>query len=265
MTQLMQVLNDCKTNGRKALIVYITAGYPDYQTTVAAVLAAAAAGADVVEIGMPFSDPMADGPVIQKAATAALKAGATTEQTLKAIREIRKTSTIPLVIMTYINIVLQYGKAKFINNFSAAGIDGLIIPDMPIEECDILQAECNETKLNLIQLAAPTSTAQRIGKICAKASGFIYCVSNTGVTGVRSVDYSSIGDVIKIIRQHSNLPTAIGFGIGSPEAACQAAQYADAVIVGSAVVQRLTDGGVPAVGNFVAEIRHVLDKEGKKY
>lgn len=265
MTQLMKVLNDCKTNGRKALIVYITAGFPDYQTTVEAVLTAAAAGADVVEIGMPFSDPMADGPVIQKAATEALKAGATTEQTLNAICEIRKTSTIPLAIMTYINIVLQYGKAKFINDFSAAGIDGLIVPDMPIEECDILQSDCDEAKLNLIQLIAPTSTPQRIGAICAKANGFVYCVSNTGVTGVRNIDYSSIGKVIEIVRRQTATPVAIGFGIGSPEAACQAAQYADGVIVGSAVVQRLMDGGVPAVGEFVGKIRQALDKEGERY
>lgn len=263
MTQLLQALNNRKAVNGKGLIVYVTAGYPNYETTLQAVLAAAEAGADVIEIGMPFSDPMADGPIIQKAATEALKAGATTLNTLKLIKKIREHSQIPLVVMTYINSVLQYGILKFATDFVEAGLCGLIIPDLPLEESGIVEPVCRENGLNFIQFIAPTSTEERILTTCGKADGFLYCISSTGVTGIRDIDYSVIGEVIQKVRNYTDVPVAIGFGIGSSQAACAAAQYADAVIIGSAVVQRLMTEGVGAVREFVETIRKALDEGGE--
>jgi len=262
LTKLGQTLNNLKAAGRKGLIVYITAGCPDYPASLAAVLAAAAAGADVVEVGMPFSDPLADGPVIQKAAAFALKAGATTAKTLDMIRQIGRQSAVPLAVMTYTNTVLQYDAAKFARDFAAAGACGLIVPDMPFEESGMLAPACAANGLDLIQFIAPTSTASRIAAICQKASGFLYLISNTGVTGVRDISYSSLEGTISAVRQHTAVPVAIGFGIGSPEAARAAARHADAVIVGSAVVERLMSGGAGAVGEFVAALRRALDERG---
>lgn len=261
--KLAKVLECLQNANRKGLVVYFTAGCPDYETTAKAVLAAVTAGADVIEIGMPFSDPMADGPVIQKAATQALKAGATTGNTLELIRQIRQHSQVPLVVMTYVNTVLQYGVEHFARDFSEAGVDGIIVPDLPIEESGLIEAACRQNSLDTIQLVAPTSTGERIAVICEKTSGFLYCVSSTGVTGIRDIDYRPVGEVIRKVRDHSSIPVAIGFGIGSPQAACMAAQYADAVIVGSAVMQRLMDEGVQSVSEFVGAVRKALDAGGE--
>ncbi|MCX7780994.1 MAG: tryptophan synthase subunit alpha [Negativicutes bacterium] len=262
MTKITAALNKQKENGSKGLIVYLTAGYPDYETAFRAVLAASEAGADAIEIGMPFSDPLADGPIIQKAAAAALKGGATTAKTRSFIERIRRYSPIPLAVMTYINTVLQYGSEEFVRDFSAAGIEGLIIPDLPIEESGSVEPVCRKYGLDLIKFVAPTSTEDRIASIGRQAAGFLYCISVAGVTGVRDVDYSAIGEVVQQARRYSNIPAAIGFGIGSPQAACRAAQHADAVIVGSAVIERLMTGGVDAVREFVETIRQALDGRG---
>jgi tryptophan synthase alpha chain len=261
--KLAIVLESLQNANRKGLVVYFTAGCPDYKTTAKAVLAAVTAGADVIEIGMPFSDPMADGPVIQKAATQALKAGATTGNTLELIRQIRQHSQVPLVVMTYVNTVLQYGVDRFARDFSEAGVDGIIVPDLPIEESGLIEAACRQNSLDTIQLVAPTSTGERIAAICEKTGGFLYCVSSTGVTGIRDIDYRPVSEVIRTVRDYSSIPVAIGFGIGSPQAACTAAQYADAVIVGSAVMQRLMDEGVQSVSEFVGAVRKALDAGGE--
>ena len=263
MSRLKNTFDSLKASGQKGLIIYITAGYPNFAVTVEAVLAAEKAGANVVELGIPFSDPMADGPIIQQAATEALKAGATTAKALIAIKEIRAQSSIALAAMTYYNIVLQYGVEKFVRDFSAAGLDGLIIPDLPIEESAELEHACRQGGIDLVQFIAPTSTEERIVTSCSRASGFIYCVSNTGVTGVREVDYSQVGSVIEVARKNTQLPVAIGFGIGTPQAAKIAAQYADAVIVGSAVVTKLTNEGVGGVSALIADIRKALDSGTK--
>lgn len=260
MSRLTDRLMELKTEGRKGLIVYLTAGYPAMAVTLDAVLAAEAAGADIVEIGLPFSDPIADGPVIQKAATEALKAGATTAKALELIRQIRDRTTLPLAAMTYVNTILSYGPAKFIRDFKAAGLDGVIVPDLPPEEAGLLLSHCEEAGVDLIQFVAPTSTAERIKAVCRTAGGFIYCISSTGVTGVRAVDYRPIAAAIDIVRENTAVPMAIGFGIGGPEAACEAARFADAVIVGSAVVERLGAGGVDGVRELVGSIRRGLDK-----
>jgi tryptophan synthase alpha chain len=261
MSNLSKKLQGLKASGRKGLIVYITAGYPDYAATLETALAMEEEGADVIEIGIPFSDPIADGPVIQHAATLALKAGATTAKSVDLIKEIRQKSKVPLVIMTYVNSILGYGIEKFITSFAKAGINGIIVPDLPIEESGLLEDICRKEGIDLIQLIAPTSTTTRINTICQKASGFLYCVSNTGVTGVRNIDYGQIGSIIKSARQVTDIPMAIGFGIGTPEGAAAAAQYADAVIVGSAILEKLTNEGIYGVRGLVRSIRERLDKE----
>jgi tryptophan synthase alpha chain len=261
MSRLTDRLTELQAQGRKGLIVYLTAGYPAMTATLDAVLAVEAAGADIVEIGIPFSDPIADGPVIQKVATEALKAGATTAKILELIRQIRRRSTIPLAVMTYVNTILSYGPAQFIRDFKEAGLDGVIVPDLPPEEAGLLQGGCEAAGLDLIKFVAPTSTAERIKTICKTAGGFIYCISSTGVTGVRAVDYRPIAAAIQVVRQNTGVPVAIGFGIGGPEAACEAAKHADAVIVGSAIVERLGTGGVDGVRELVLSIRRGLDKE----
>jgi len=198
--------------------------------------------------------------VIQKAATLALAAGATTGKTLELIRKIRQTSAIPLAVMTYVNTILHYGVDKFVNDFAQAGIDGIIVPDLPAEEAGLLQQPCLTAGLDLIHFAAPTTTANRIEQVCRQASGFIYCISNTGVTGVRQVDYHAIAQVIKAVRRTTSVPLAIGFGIGTGESAHAAAQYADAVIVGSAVITALGESGVTGVRDLIQTIRQGLDK-----
>lgn len=260
MSRITKVLTDLKEKGRKGLIVYLTASCPDYQTTLAAVEAIEKAGADIIEIGIPFSDPMADGPVIQKAATLALRSGATTAKTKQMIERIRDKSELPLVVMTYINTILNAGLEQFVQGFAASGIDGIIVPDMPVEESEVLDEVCRQAGVDLIHFVAPTTTQERIDIISKKAGGFVYCVSNTGVTGVRSVDYTEIGAVIEQVRKKTTVPTAIGFGIGSKKTACTAARHCDAVIIGSAVMQRLMDGGVDEAAGFIRDIRRALDE-----
>jgi tryptophan synthase alpha chain len=265
MSNLSEKLQGLKASGRKGLVVYLTAGYPDYKATLETALAMEEEGADVIEIGIPFSDPIADGPVIQKAATLALKAGATTTKSIELIKEIRKASTIPLVVMTYVNSILGYGMEKFITSFAQAGINGIIVPDLPLEESGLLEDLCKEQGIDLIQLIAPTSTKDRIDRIAKKAEGFLYCVSNTGVTGGQHANYEQIGSVIESARQVADIPMAIGFGIGTPEGALAAARYADAVIVGSAILEKLAHEGIDGVRGLVRAIRVQLDKESGRY
>ena len=260
MSRIAERFQKLKAEGRKGFIAYVTAGYPDALGTVQAVQVLEAAGADVIELGIPFSDPMADGPVIQKAATLALKAGITTPKVLEIVRSIRQTSQVPLVVMTYINTILNVGVEKFVRSFADAGLDGLIVPDMPLEESGLLAKYCAQVGIDLIQLVAPTSPKERLVAICQKAQGFVYCVSNTGVTGVREVDFSQIGKVIDIVRAVTNVPPAIGFGIGNALGAQEAAKHADAVIVGSAIMQRLMDEGIDCVSTFARSIRQALDE-----
>ncbi len=248
--------------GRKGLIVYLTAGCPDLAATREAARAAFAAGADIVEIGIPFSDPIADGPVIQKAAAEALKGGLKTAAVLDAAGEI--TAAGPVALMTYINTILQFGPERFVAAAAAKGAAGVIVPDLPLEEAAPLQDICRRHNLDLIKFIAPTSPPERIARICAQAEGFLYCVSTTGVTGVRAVDYSLLAPLIAAARQATAVPVAIGFGIGSPEAAVAAAAHADAVIVGSAVVERLATSGPTAVGQLVAALRRALDGAGER-
>lgn len=259
MSRISQTFARLKQSGKKGLIIYLTAGYPDMKTTLEAALAAEAAGADLIEIGIPFSDPMADGPVIQKASSLALQQGATTGKALDLLGRIREKSATPLAAMTYINPVLHYGIGNFLTNAAAAGMDGIIVPDLPLEEGDLLEAPCKMAGIDLIQFVAPTTSEQRMQTIGQKAAGFLYCISTTGVTGVRQLDFRQIGGTITSVRRYADIPVAIGFGIGSPQAACDAAQYADAVIVGSAVMQALMDNGIAGMQTLIRSIRQGLD------
>lgn len=216
-------------------------------------------GADIIELGIPFSDPMADGPVIQEAAQQALTAGATTAKVLQLVGLIRQETDIPVLAMTYVNTVLQYGPAKFIADFSTAGLDGVIVPDLPAEEAGLLQEHCSND-FAVIQFIAPTTDPDRAAAICRIAAGFIYCISNTGVTGVRQVDYTQIGALLDSARQHTAVPLAIGFGIGDAQSAKDAAAHADAVIVGSAVMKKLMTEGIAGMGELIAAIRQGLDE-----
>lgn len=263
MSRITETFKTLRQTGRKGLIVYITGGYPDFEATLTAVLAAEEAGADIIEIGIPFSDPMADGPVIQKVASYALKAGATTAKAVELVKCLREKTNIPLLVMTYINPILQYGVEAFMQDFAKAGLDGIIVPDVPMEEAAILEQPCKQTGMDFIQFVAPTTNRERIAAISKQATGFIYCVSTTGVTGVREVDYSQIGTTMQVTKEYSDTPLAIGFGIGSPEAARKASVYGDAVIVGSAVMQKLKDEGINGVRTLVQSIRQGLD-EGRE-
>lgn len=259
MTRLDDTLARLNKAGKKALFIYITAGAPDFESTVAAVKAAEEAGADVIELGIPFSDPIADGPVIQEAATIAIRNGATMRKVLDLVKKLREFTEIPLIGMGYINNMLNFGIAEFIEEFKAAGLDGIIVPDMPHEESKEMAKLCKAADFHLIEFVTPNTVPSRIEETCLSATGFIYCVSVNGVTGVRDIDYGQINEVVKLVRKQTKVPLAVGFGIGSPEAALKASVNADAVIVGSAVVKKILAKDIAGGAKLIASIRSALD------
>ncbi len=237
----------------KAFIAFITCGDPDLATTAAAVRAAAANGADLIELGIPFSDPTAEGPVIQEANVRALAGGVTTDKIFDLVRDLRKDVTIPLVFMTYANVVFSYGTDRFLSTCSEIGIDGLILPDVPFEEREDFLPACREYGVKLISLIAPTS-ANRIAMIAKEAEGFIYLVSSLGVTGARKEISTDLASIVAEVRKNSNIPVAVGFGISTPEQAAKCADASDGAIVGSAIVRIIAEYGKEApakVGEFV--------------
>ena len=241
----------------KAFIPFITCGDPDLETTAAAVRAAAENGADLIELGIPFSDPTAEGPVIQGANIRALKGGIKTDNVFELVRELRTDVTVPMVFMTYANVVFSYGAEKFISTCAEIGIDGLILPDIPFEEKDEFLPICRRYDVALISLIAPTSE-NRIGMIAKEAEGFIYLVSSLGVTGMRSEINTDLGSIVSIIRQNTDVPCAIGFGISTPEQAKKMAAVADGAIVGSAIVKLLEKHGKDApryIGEYIKEMK----------
>ncbi|AOH47763.1 tryptophan synthase subunit alpha [Selenomonas sp. oral taxon 920] len=257
--RLDEKLAKLRAEGRKGLYIYVTAGCPSAETTVDIVRRAEEAGADVIELGLPFSDPMADGPVIQEASVIALKNGMTMKKALAVVKEIRKHSEIPLIGMGYINMVQHYGFEKFVEDFKTAGMDGVIFPDVPHEESEDMRRICAAHEFTLTEFITPGTTEERMQETCKDARGFIYCISNYGVTGVKEIDYSIIGDVCKAARRYTDVPLAIGFGIGTPEAAARAGKQADGVIVGSAVVKRIIDGDIDGGIQLIAAMRKALD------
>ena len=241
----------------KAFIPFITCGDPDLETTAAAVRAAAENGADLIELGIPFSDPTAEGPVIQGANIRALKGGIKTDNVFELVRELRTDVTVPMVFMTYANVVFSYGAEKFISTCAEIGIDGLILPDIPFEEKDEFLPVCRRYDVALISLIAPTSE-NRIGMIAKEAEGFIYIVSSLGVTGMRSEINTDLEAIVSIIRQNTDVPCAIGFGISTPEQAKKMAAVADGAIVGSAIVKLLEKHGKDApryIGEYIKEMK----------
>ena len=241
----------------KAFIAFITCGDPDLETTAAAVRAAVENGADLIELGIPFSDPTAEGPVIQGANLRALSGGITNDKVFDFVREIRRDVSVPMVFMTYANVVFSYGSERFISTCKEIGIDGLILPDIPFEEKDEFQPICKNYGVDLISLIAPTSQ-NRIAMIAKEAEGFLYIVSSLGVTGTRSEIETDLGEMVKLVRENANIPCAIGFGISTPEQAKQMADIADGAIVGSAIVKLLEKHGKDApryIGEYVKSMK----------
>lgn len=251
----MSSITQAFANG-KAFIPFITGGDPDLATTEKLIPAMAAAGADLIEIGIPFSDPVAEGSVIQAADQRALQGGCTTDRLLAMVARVRPKTAVPLLFMTYFNPVYVYGKERFISRCVASGIDGLIVPDLPFEEKDELAGVCERQGIDLISLIAPTS-AERITMIAREAKGFLYCVSSRGVTGVRREITTDIGQMVQKVRQVTDIPCAVGFGIATPEQAGRMARLADGVIVGSAIVQLVAEFGENCVDPVAAYVRRM--------
>ena len=241
----------------KAFIPFITCGDPDLETTAAAVRAAAANGADLIELGIPFSDPTAEGPVIQGANVRALAGDVTTDQIFELVKDLRRDVTVPMVFMTYANVVFSYGAERFLSACRTIGIDGLILPDLPYEEKEEFLPACRQNGVDLISLIAPTSE-NRIAMIAGEAEGFLYIVSSLGVTGTRSEIKTDLDSIVKVVRQHTDIPCAIGFGISTPEQAKKMAAISDGAIVGSAIVRLLEKYGreAPAyIGEYVKKMK----------
>jgi tryptophan synthase alpha chain len=229
-----------KAEGRAGLVAYLTAGDPDIETSTRLFEGVAAAGADLIEIGMPFSDPMADGPLIQAAGLRALKAGMTLRKTLAMVQHLRaRDPDTPYVLMGYYNPIYRYGAEAFARDAAAAGVDGLIIVDLPPEEDPELADPARKAGLDLVRLATPTSDAVRLPTIVERASGFVYYVAIAGITGTRSADAVAVREAVARIRKFTSLPVAVGFGIKTPDQAAEIARAADAAAVGSALVDRL--------------------------
>lgn len=247
--------------GRKALVGYITCGYPDVETTIKAAGTLAESGCDILELGIPFSDPLADGATIQKASHEALLKGITPQKCLETAKIISETTEMPLVFMTYYNPVLYYGQEDFCHACIHAGVSGLIIPDLPPEEGKGLESITRKNNIDLIYLLAPTSTDERIKTAAAKSRGFIYLVSLTGVTGARKELSPELGNFVKRVRKQTRKPLCVGFGISTPEQAAEAAKDADGVIIGSKIIQLIEkDNTLSSLKTFISGIRRVLDK-----
>jgi tryptophan synthase alpha chain len=253
-----------RSRGRKALIPYVTAGDPFADATVDIMAAMAQAGADVIELGVPFSDPMADGPVIQKASERALAKGIGMAQVLQIVREFRaRDAATPVVLMGYANPVEHYGVDRFVADAKAAGVDGVLVVDYPPEECEAFAAKLRDNGLDMIFLLAPTSTERRMRDVGRIASGYVYYVSLKGVTGAGHLDTSAVAEMVPRIKQHVKLPVGVGFGIRDAQTARAVASVSDAVVIGSALVQLLETRDRAAVAaaaaDFIGGIRAALD------
>lgn len=245
--------------GKKAFIPFVTCGDPDLETTERLVLAMAGAGAGLIELGIPFSDPTAEGPVIQAANLRALSGGVTTDDAFELVRRVREKADVPLAFMTYANVVYSYGTERFCDRMVEVGVDALILPDVPFEEKAEFALPCRERGLALVSLIAPTS-AGRVREIAADAEGFVYCVSSLGVTGVRSSIEGDVAGMVELVREaNPKVPCAVGFGISTPDQARKMAAVSDGAIVGSAIVKLVAEHGAGAVGPVEAYVREMAD------
>lgn len=244
----------------KAFIPFVTGGDPDLETTEKLLVAMQEAGADLIEIGLPFSDPIAEGIVIQEANERALAAGCTTDKLFDMVKRARQTVTVPMVFLTYINPIFTYGKEKFMKRCVECGIDGLIVPDLPYEEKGEIKDVCEKYGVDLISMIAPTSK-ERIKMIAREAKGFVYVVSSLGVTGVRSEISTNVEEMTDMIREATDVPCAVGFGISKPEQAAKMAAISDGAIVGSAIVRMVAANGkgcVPVVAKYVKNMKEAV-------
>lgn len=247
-------------SNKKAFIPFLTCGDPDLETTAEFIKVMEQAGADIIELGIPFSDPTAEGPVIQKANVRALSGGVTTDKIFDMVVKIRKKTSIPMVFMTYANVVFSYGTERFIRKAAEIGMDGLILPDVPFEEKEEFDVVCKQYGLELISLIAPTSH-DRITRIAKETNGFVYCVSSLGVTGTRTQITTDIGAMVKLVKAAKDIPCAVGFGISTPEQAKKMAAQSDGAIVGSAIVKICAAHGencVPYVKDYVKSMKDAV-------
>lgn len=262
-SRIANAFTELMRRNEKALICYVTAGDPDLDTTRALVQTLVEAGSDLVEIGVPFSDPLADGPVIQRASQRALARGTTLRGVLNLVDSLRKEMRVPLILLSYANPVFRFGLDEFAEVASTVGVDGLIVPDLPLEESDVLRSKLKKRSVDLIPMLAPTSTDTRLHSTAQVASGFIYCVALTGVTGTRKNVAPDIEQLVRRIRGVTNIPLAVGFGVSNAMQAQVYARSADGVIVGSAVVERMErygSEGLPMVAELVAEVKAALQR-----
>lgn len=253
-------ITEAFANG-KAFIPFLTCGDPSLEVTEQLVYAMEEAGADLIELGIPFSDPTAEGPVIQEANVRALAGGVTTDKVFAMVEKIRKNTKIPMVFMTYANVVFSYGTERFIKKTAEVGMDGLILPDVPFEEKEEFDVVCKQYGLDLISLIAPTSH-ERIRMIAKEAKGFVYCVSSLGVTGVRSEIKTDVAKMVEMVKEVNDIPAAIGFGISTPEQAKKMASVSDGAIVGSAIVKIVAKYGkecIPEVEKYVKEMKAAVE------
>ena len=263
MTAISRCFENLRRNQECALIPFITAGDPDLETTAKALQVLDNSGADIIELGVPYSDPLADGPVIQAAATRALAQGTTLEQVLEMLKGISPSLRSPIILFTYYNPILHRGIDKFLGQIKDAGVAGLVVPDLPLEESAGLIKPAAEMGIDLTLLVAPTSSPERIEAIARASQGFIYLVSVTGVTGIRSEMQTRVGDLLQQIRNVTDKPIGVGFGVSEPEQARQVKAWgADAAIVGSAIVKRLAEGtpeqGLDAIAQFCQSLKTAI-------
>jgi tryptophan synthase alpha chain len=248
-----------RTEGRAVLIPYVTAGHPGPDATPGLLRAVADAGGDVLELGIPFSDPLADGPTIQRSSFQALVGGATVARTLEWLAEFRRTHATPVVLFTYLNPALRYGLGAFLRDAREAGAQGLLLTDLPAGADPEMEAAVQSSGLDLIRLLAPTTPPERIVEVARGGSGFLYYISRTGVTGAREDLRATLADEVAAVRSAVSLPVAVGFGISTPEQAASVAAVADGVVVGSALIRALDSGGVEAGAAFVSSLRRGID------
>ncbi len=236
MNRIVKKFSDLKANNEKAFIPFITAGDPSLDTTISLISILESAGADIIELGVPFSDPIADGPSIQRSSIRSLENGTSLSKVIDLVSKVRSTTQMPIVLMGYYNPIFKYGVENFVKNAVESGIDGVVIADLPPEEADDMISAARNYDLSTIFLIAPTSTPERIKLISSACTGYIYCVSSMGVTGVREKISDTLSEMVRKIREHTEKPIAVGFGVSGPEQAKEVAQLADGVIVGSAIV-----------------------------
>ena len=263
MSRFQDCFNSLQSKNQKALVAFITAGDPDLESTKQLFKVIEQNGADIIELGVPFSDPLADGPIIQAASYRSLKGGTTLKKIIRMVAEIRQTSELPIVLMTSFNPVYVYGQEQFVADAVKAGVDGVIIPDLPPEEAREFLGYANANGLDMIFLLAPTSTGDRVKMIADLSRGFIYYVSLTGTTGMKNALADGLGEKTAFIKSNSKLPVLVGFGISGPEQARKAAKVSDGVIVGSAIVKLIADHPdagerVQKVGQFVAGVKQAV-------